>query len=418
MTLDISLCAAVSEARLQQRHDRLGSIGATPRGGVNRLALTATDATAQAMLVEWAIERGFHCSRDEIGNLYIRREGTDPRLDPVFMGSHLDTQPTGGRFDGAYGVLAGFEVLEALADLGRPTRRPVEVVAWTNEEGSRFQPGCMGSAAFSGVFPLDRMLAAKDRDGVTVGEALAAVDRATPLPPRPMASVRPAAYLEAHIEQGPRLEAAGATIGVVDGIQGIRRLAVTVHGEEAHAGTTPRAVRRDAVSAAVAAIGALEALLHDADDRVRFTVGRMEVSPNSPNTVPSRVDFSIDLRHPDADTLRTLGDRIDAVACEAARARRCSAVVTQVSHVQPTVFDDATVSLVRNATRLLGYPCLEMPSGAGHDAMYLSRICPTAMVFVPCLGGVSHNEAESATAADLAAGARVLAAALVALADA
>ncbi|MCE2949063.1 MAG: M20 family metallo-hydrolase [Betaproteobacteria bacterium] len=418
MTLDTSACAAVSEARLQQRHDRLAAIGATPRGGVNRLALTDTDANAQAMLVDWALQRGFRCSRDEIGNLYIRREGTQSGLDPVFMGSHLDTQPTGGRFDGAYGVLAGFEVLEALADLDRPTRRPVEVVAWTNEEGSRFQPGCMGSAAFTGVFPLERMLAAKDRDGITAGEALAAIGRAMPLPARPMASVRPAAYLEAHIEQGPRLEAAGATIGVVSGIQGIRRLAVSVHGEEAHAGTTPRAVRRDAVSAAVAAIAALEALLHDTDDVVRFTVGRMEVAPNSPNTVPSRVDFSIDLRHPDADTLRTLGDRIEAVACEAARSRRCTAAVTQVSHVQPTVFDDATVALVREATRLLGFPSLEMPSGAGHDAMYLSRICPTAMVFVPCLGGVSHNEAESATASDLAAGTRVLAAALVALADA
>jgi N-carbamoyl-L-amino-acid hydrolase len=418
LTLDTSASAAVSEARLQRRHDLLGAIGATPRGGVNRLALTTTDATAQAMLVDWALQRGFGCSRDEIGNLYIRREGSQPGLDPVFMGSHLDTQPTGGRFDGAYGVLAGFEVLEALADLGRPTRRPVEVVAWTNEEGSRFQPGCMGSAAFTGVFPLERMLAAKDRDGITVGEALAAVDGATPLPTRPMASVRPSAYLEAHIEQGPRLESAGATIGVVSGIQGIRRLAVSVHGEEAHAGTTPRAVRRDAVSAAVAVIGALEALLHDADDTVRFTVGRMEVAPNSPNTVPSRVEFSIDLRHPDAGTLRTLGDRIEALACEAARTRRCTATVTQVSHVQPTVFADATVSLVREATRALGYPCLEMPSGAGHDAMYLSRICPTAMVFVPCLGGVSHNEAESATAADLAAGTRVLAAALVALADA
>lgn len=418
MTLDLSPSAAVSQERLQERHDRLGAIGATPRGGVNRLALTETDAAAQALLAGWARGRGLACMRDEIGNLYVRREGTEPALDPVFMGSHLDTQPTGGRFDGAYGVLAGLEVLEALADLGRPTRRAVEVVAWTNEEGSRFQPGCMGSAAFTGVFPLDRMLAATDRDGTTVRDALAAVERLAPLPMRSMTAVRPAAYLEAHIEQGPRLEAAGATIGVVGGIQGIRRLAVTVAGEEAHAGTTPRAVRRDAVSAAVAVIGALESLLHDPEDVVRFTVGRMEVQPNSPNTVPSRVTFSIDLRHPDADTLRTLGDRIDAVAREAACSRRCTAEVAQVSHVQPTVFEGSTVALVREATRLLGYRSLEMPSGAGHDAMYLSRICPTGMVFVPCLGGISHNEAESATAADLAAGTRVLAAALVALADA
>ncbi len=407
----------ISQARLWQRLMAIGAIGGTARGGVNRLALTQTDALAQRSLVEWAQARGFTCARDEIGNLYIRREGLDPSADPIFTGSHLDSQPTGGKFDGTYGVLAGFEVLEALEDAGRRTRRPIEVVAWTNEEGSRFQPGCMGSAVFTGAVALDSILEVKDRAGVSVRQALAEVCTTTPLPMRPMAKVRPAGYLEAHIEQGPRLESDGATIGVVTGIQGIRRVTVDVSGEEAHAGTTPRAVRKDAVSAAVAVITAVEALMHDPQDIVRFTVGRMEVSPNSPNTVPSKVHFSIDLRHPDADTLANLGDRIAEVARLAAESRRCTVEVKHISHVRPTHFPEATVALVREATRTLGYRYLEMPSGAGHDAMYVNRICPTGMVFVPCLKGISHNETESATQEDLAAGARVLAAALVSLAD-
>jgi len=417
MSTDTRISEAVSQSRLWDRHVAMGAIGATARGGVNRLALSATDAAAQAALAGWAAARGFQCARDEIGNLFVRREGLDPDAAPVLMGSHLDSQPTGGRFDGTYGVLAGFEVLEALADSGTHTRRPVEVVAWTNEEGSRFQPGCMGSAAFTGVFPLDRMLGMQDRDGVSVSSALAELTKAAPVAFRSMQSVKPAAYLEAHIEQGPRLEAAGATIGVVTGIQGIRRLIVTVRGEEAHAGTTPRASRRDAVSAAVAVIGALESMCKDPEDAVRFTVGRMEVSPNSPNTVPSKVEFSIDLRHPDAALLATLGDSIAETVQATASGRRCEAEVKHVSHVPPTVFSDATVGLIRTATEALQYRYLEMPSGAGHDAMYLNRVCPTGMIFVPCLRGVSHNEAESATAEDLAAGTRVLAATLVALAD-
>ncbi len=410
------LVDAISEARLWDRHVALGTIGGTPRGGVNRLALTQTDAVAQHTLAGWAQARGFQCSRDEIGNLYIRRAGSDPNAAPILMGSHLDTQPTGGRYDGTYGVLAGFEVLEALADAAIETRRPVEVVGWMNEEGSRYQPGAMGSGVFAGAYALDAMLAVTDRDGISVAAALEAVNRAAPLPARAMASVQPAGYLEVHIEQGPRLESEGATIGVVTGIQGSRRYIVDILGEEAHAGTTPRARRKDAVSAAVAVIAALETAMHDTEDTIRFTVGRMEVAPNSPNTVPGKVHFTIDLRHPDGATLDALGARIEGVAIEKAQSRHCSARVTPVSHVAPTHFAPTMVAQVRTATRALGYRSLEMPSGAGHDAMYLHLVCPTAMVFVPCLNGVSHNEAESATPADLHAGTRVLARTLAALA--
>lgn len=417
MDFDVSWLDNVSQERLWARHMALGEIGGTPRGGVNRLALTALDARAQRTLAEWAHARGFGCTRDAIGNVHIRRPGTDETAAPIFTGSHLDSQPTGGKFDGAYGVLAGFEVLEALEDTGRATRRAVEVVAWTNEEGSRFQPGCMGSAVFCGAAAAEAMWAVTDRDGVSVRAALDAVCAAMPLPARPASHGRPAAYLEAHIEQGPRLESAGATIGVVTGIQGSRRMTVDVYGEEAHAGTTPRAVRKDAVSAAVAVIAALESLLHDAEDIVRFTVGRMEVQPNSPNTVPSHVHFTIDLRHPDAGTLARLGDGVEAVAQRAARSKSCTAAVRHLSHVAPTHFPAETIALVRDAARCLGYRNLDLPSGAGHDAMYLARMCPTGMIFVPCLRGVSHNETESATPADLLAGARVLGAALATLAD-
>ena len=238
-TLSGKLAEAVSESRLWQRHMEMGAIGATPRGGVNRLALTQEDAMAQGKLAAWAKARGHLVSRDEIGNVYVRREGTDPTAAPVVTGSHLDSQPTGGKYDGAYGVLAGLEVLEALDDAGIATRRPVDVVAWMNEEGSRFLPGAMGSGVLAGAFTLESALASKDGDGKTVAAALAEVERITPLPRTMLSQVKPFAYLEAHIEQGPRLEAAGATIGVVTGIQGIRRFVVEINGEEAHAGTTP-----------------------------------------------------------------------------------------------------------------------------------------------------------------------------------
>lgn len=411
-----NLSAAVCEQRLWQHHMEMGAIGATPRGGVNRLALTADDAAAQATLAGWARRRGYAVTRDEIGNVYVRRAGADAMAAPVVTGSHLDSQPTGGKFDGAYGVLAGLEVLEALDDAGITTLRPVEVVAWMNEEGSRFLPGAMGSGVLAGAFTLESALARVDSQGVTVSAALAEVLRLTPLPRRALASVKPFAYLEAHIEQGPLLEANAATIGVVTGIQGIRRFVVEIAGEEAHAGTTPRANRRDAMVTAIAMISALQAATCDPEDRIRFTVGRMHVLPNSPNTIPAQVTFTIDLRHPDGALLETLSECIHAVAAQMATLHHCSASVQNVSVVQPVHFPEKMVGVVRRAAAGEGGKIMSFPSGAGHDAMYLHRLCPAAMVFVPCLRGISHNEAESATAADLAAGTRVLARAVLELA--
>jgi N-carbamoyl-L-amino-acid hydrolase len=405
----------VDAARLWQRHVEMGEVGATPKGGVNRQALSPEDARARALLMSWAKARGFTAHVDAIGNLFIRREGSDPSARPILTGSHLDTQPTGGRYDGAYGVLAGFEVLEALEDGGMKTRRPIELAVWTNEEGSRFQPGAMGSAVFAGHNDLQTMLAVTDRAGVVLKDALAQILAAAPATPRAALGFPVDGYIEAHIEQGPVLEATGNTIGVVTMIQGARRFTVDVVGEEAHAGTTPRKVRKDALSAAVKIVAALEDLMRDNADIVRFTVGRFEVYPGSPNTVPGRVHFTIDFRHPEAKVVRELGDRVAVVA--KANAKGCDVTVTDISYVDPCVFAKPVVDLVRDTAEALALRHMDMPSGAGHDAMHMNALCPTGMIFVPCLRGVSHNESESATADDLAAGCRVLADALLAMAN-
>ena len=406
---------AVREDRLWQRHMDIAAIGATGRGGVNRQALTPEDGQARRLMLEWASELGFTASVDAIGNLFIRRAGAQPTSDPVVAGSHLDSQPTGGNFDGVFGVLAALEVLEAANDAGVVTGRPMELVVWTNEEGARFQPATMGSAVHAGALQLETVLASSDSDGVTVEQALAGTLEAAPVPVRRDFRSPMAAYVEAHIEQGPVLESTGNTIGVVTGIQGLRWFQVEVGGEEAHAGTTPRSNRRDALAAAVAMVTKLQALMFDESDTVRFTVGRFEVAPNSPNTIPGRVVFTIDFRHPDQDILTRLGDRVEPV-CRA-EAQGCDVKVVETMNAPPTEFDPAIRDLIRSAARRQALRHMDMTSGATHDAKFMAGLCPSGMIFVPCEAGVSHNEAENASAADLAAGARVLAEVAIRLAN-
>ncbi len=406
---------AVRENRLWQRHMDIAAIGATGRGGVNRQALTPEDGQARRLMLEWASELGFTASVDAIGNLFIRRAGAQPASDPVVAGSHLDSQPTGGNFDGVFGVLAALEVLEAANDAGVVTGRPLELVVWTNEEGARFQPATMGSAVYAGALQLETVLASSDSDGVTVEQALAGTLKAAPVPVRRDFRSPMAAYVEAHIEQGPVLESTGNTIGVVTGIQGLRWFQVEVGGEEAHAGTTPRSNRRDALAAAVAMVTKLQALMFDESDTVRFTVGRFEVAPNSPNTIPGRVVFTIDFRHPDQDVLTRLGDRVEPV-CRA-EAQDCTVKVVETMNAPPTEFDPDVRDLVRSAARRQAFRHMDMTSGATHDAKFMAGLCPSGMIFVPCESGVSHNEAENASAADLAAGARVLAEVAIRLAN-
>ncbi|WGF86853.1 M20 family metallo-hydrolase [Marinivivus vitaminiproducens] len=413
--MDPALDAAsgVNPDRLWQRLMTMATIGAIPGDGVDRAALSAGDIEARAVLIAWARERGFAVEVDEAANLFVRRPGTEARRDPILAGSHMDSQPKGGRFDGIFGVLAAFEALEALEDRGVATRHPVEAVAWTNEEGGRFSPGCMGSMSFTGREPLGRWLPIADAEGVTFETALTQTLAATPdLPRRPFRT--PAhAYIEPHIEQGPTLEALDVPIGAVTGIQGSRWFMIEVHGEMAHAGTAPLVGRKDAMRAAVRAIAALQEACHDPEDVTRFTVGKIEALPGSYNTVPNLVRFSVDLRHPDAATLDRLGDRIARV-CERA-ATPCSVTVEETFSQAPVVFPRPIVSAVENAARALGLRAHAMPSGAFHDAAFLAGHCPTGMIFIPCRNGISHNPAEYATPEHCAAGAAVLTAALVAM---
>jgi N-carbamoyl-L-amino-acid hydrolase len=407
---------AVREDRLWQRHADMAKLGGTPKGGVNRQALSAEDAAARNQLMDWARARGFSVFTDAIGNLFVRREGTDAKAPPVMSGSHMDSQPTGGRFDGMYGVLAAFEAIEALEDAGIRTRRPVIAVAWTNEEGSRFQPGAMGSAVFAGTYKLDDMLATKDWKGVMLKDALEDTLKAAPAPMRegtPGFDV--GFYVEAHIEQGPRLENAAKTIGVVTAIQGSRRYIVEIDGEEAHAGTTPRAARKDAFAAATRIAAAMYEATTDADDTLRFTIGRVEVAPGSPNTVPGKVTFTIDMRHPDDGVLEAHEKKLHDIVGR--KAKPCPARIERVTNVAPTWFDPRVIDLVRTKAQALKLTHMDMPSGAGHDAMHIAKLCPAGMIFVPCERGISHNEIENATPSDLAAGARVLVAVLQELAN-
>jgi len=411
----LAAAAAVDEARLWSRQMAMAEIGATERGGVNRAALTDEDRRARRLMVEWAGDMGFEVATDGIANLYIRLPGRQADAAPVVTGSHLDSQPRGGKFDGAYGVVGGFEALEAIARAGIEPERPIDLIAWTNEEGGRFQPGAMGSAVFAGVLRLEDQLAIVDQQGVTLEDALAETLASTPGLPHRTFGHPFAAYIEAHIEQGPRLENAGTTIGAVTGIQGLYWFTVEVRGEEAHAGTTPLKGRKDALKAAVHMVHALEGLMADETDTVRFTVGRFECHPGSPATVPSRALFTIDFRHPDPEVIERIRPNIEPV-CQA-RARGCAVSIRPTIDSAPLQFDPALIDMVEDYAARLGHSVMRLPSGAGHDAGHINHLCPTSMIFVPCERGLSHNEAENAAPADLAAGAQVLAACLVDLAD-
>ena len=405
----------VSEQRLWDRHMAIAKFGATGHGGVNRQALTPEDGMARATLAGWTAERGFCLIADEAGNLFVRRDGTDPDAPAVLSGSHLDTQPAGGNFDGIYGVLSAFETLEALEDAGLSHTRPIEAVVWTNEEGCRFAPGCTGSLVFSGKHSIEEFLDGTAPDGAILRDELERTLEMTPGAKKRRGGIPVAGYIESHIEQGPRLESEGITIGAVTGIQGGSSFEVTVTGMDGHAGTVPLQQRRDAFRSAHAIIDALHKDLADPKDTVRFTVGRFEAHPGSPNTIPGKVIFTIDFRHPDQEFFRS---KVEAMAefC-AAHAGPCEVVVQKRHAGDPADFDDAVIARIQRIAGELDIPAMRMPSGADHDAKYMVPLCPTGMIFVPCDGGISHNEAEMAKASDLAAGARVLADALYEMAN-
>ncbi|CAG9186454.1 M20 family metallo-hydrolase [Cupriavidus pampae] len=405
--------ARISGQRLWERLCAMAEIGATAKGGVNRQALTNEDTRGRMLLLEWATARGYQASIDPIGNLFIRRAGRNPALSPVMTGSHLDSQPTGGKFDGVYGVLAGLEVFETLDDYGVTTERPMELVVWMNEEGSRFPPPTMGSAVAAGALPLAEALAIRDVKGADVASALQAQIVALPPLGQRELGIDAHAYIEAHIEQGPVLENETCDVGIVTGIQGLHAYEIQLIGAEAHAGTTPLRHRKDALVAATALIARIRAAIVDPLDVLRFTVGRFEVYPGSPNTVPGKVTFNIDLRHPDAAHLLGAGDKILQL-CQG-EIEGCPISAKVLLRSTPVSFDARVVGAVRDAANARGMKFRDIVSGATHDAKYTAQHVPTGMVFVPCEKGISHNEAESARPVDVAAGAQVLCDAMLAI---
>ena len=403
----------VNGDRLWSRLMQMAAIGATPRGGCNRQALTDADMAGRKLLSQWAEAAGCSARVDAVGNLFIRRAGTDDALPVVMTGSHLDTQPTGGKFDGVYGVLAGLEVIESLNDQGIATLHPIELSVWCNEEGSRFPMAMMGSAVWSGRLPLDTAYGLTDRAGISVRQELerAGVALDVPVPRQPVK-----ASFEVHIEQGPVLEQKAKTIGVVTGVQHMSRHEVVVEGQEAHAGPTPMDMRRDPIRVLADLLPALYAAAAQRGRDARLTFGFIETLPGSPNTVPGRLRFTVDIRHPDALEYAGLRQDLNRLVRTALERHALAGDVRCVWEAPGVSFDPACVAAVRSAAAALGYDSMEMVSGAGHDSCNVSAVVPTAMVFVPCAGGLSHNEAESALPGDLAAGANVLLNAMLALA--
>ncbi len=394
----------INADRLWQSLMDMARIGATEKGGVCRLAMTDLDAEGRGKLLEWCEPLGCSHALDAAGNLFIRKPGSDDSTPAVMTGSHLDSQPTGGRFDGVYGVLAGLEVFRTLHDNGITTRKPLELAVWNNEEGSRFSPPMMGSGAFTGVFELDWVRALEDAEGVSVGSELERLGWAGEgLGDRPVD-----AYFEAHIEQGPILENEEKTIGIVTGAQGQRWYELDVYGQEAHAGPTPMHLRRDALVCSAEMIQAVNRIGLDRGPHACTTCGLIQVKPGSRNVIPGHVWTTIDTRHPDDAVLLEMEAELRATF-ETIAARHGCTFELSVFWVSPaTPFDDACVSLVREGVAAGGFRSREIISGAGHDAVYMARKAPTAMIFIPCEDGISHNEIENAEPADVAAGCQVL----------
>ncbi|MDR1662535.1 MAG: Zn-dependent hydrolase [Azoarcus sp.] len=403
------MALTVKGERLWQSLMDLAKIGATPKGGSARLALTAEDGRGRDLVVAWMRGAGLRVTIDRIGNIFGRRAGRDDALPPILFGSHIDTQPTGGKFDGCFGALSALEVIRTLNDFGIATRRPLEMAIWTNEEGSRFVPTMMGSGAFAGLFPLREMLDTADREGRTVGDELKAIACAgdAPVGGRPVG-----AYLEAHIEQGPLLERENKIIGVVIGCLGLRWYDATITGVDGHAGANPMPMRKDALLGASALIQSVVRAANERAPYGRGTVGSLRVFPDSRNVIPGRVEMSVDIRHFDdaalsgmrEDLLRAARDLESGALIGAA----LDVTLDEFQYSPPAFFDGRLLGFIRDEAAIRGYSQMDIVSGAGHDAIPMSTIAPTAMIFIPCKDGLSHNELESIEPEHAAAGCNVL----------
>jgi beta-ureidopropionase / N-carbamoyl-L-amino-acid hydrolase len=405
----------VNGERLWSRLMEMAKIGSTAQGGCNRQALTDADWEGRALLASWAHAAGCTVRVDSVGNLFVRQSGREDTLPAVMTGSHLDTQPTGGKFDGVYGVIAGLEVIDSLNDLQVTTRHPIEVVVWCNEEGCRFPQPMMGSAVWAGRTPLQSAYALTDPAGRSVRQELErlGVPAGAAVPRQPVK-----AALEVHIEQGPVLEHCRKTIGIVTGVQNMSRHELIVEGQEAHAGPTPMDMRRDPIRVLAELLPAFYAAAQKRAPDARLTVSIIETSPGSPNTVPGRLRVIVDLRHPLLAQYRSLREEIDRLVAESLQRQGLKGSIRCVWEAAGVEFDAECIAAVRAATAALQLNAMDLVSGAGHDSVNVAAVVPTAMIFVPCAGGLSHNEAESALPSDLEAGANVLLHAMMSLSGA
>ena len=394
----------IDGARLWGELMETAAIGATRKGGICRLTLTDLDRQVRDWFKARAEGLGCTVTVDSMGAMFARRPGRAD-IPPIAMGSHLDTQPTGGKFDGVLGVLAALEALRTLVEAGYETHAPIEVINWTNEEGARFQPSMVSSGVFAGAFEHDWASARSDPAGVTFAEALEAIGYRgwQRCGDHPLS-----AFFELHIEQGPILEAEDKTIGIVTGIQGIRWFEATVRGQDAHTGATPMNLRKNALLGAARLVERVDAIARRHAPHAVGTVGRMEVKPNSPNVVPGEVFFTVDLRHPDASTLDDMQEAWIAAAYAVTDEGGLEVEINKILDQPPVRFDADCIACVREGARTAGFLAREITSGAGHDAGYVSRVAPSAMIFVPCRDGISHNEVEYAAPEHCAAGAQVL----------
>ncbi|MFT5657256.1 MAG: N-carbamoyl-L-amino-acid hydrolase [Gammaproteobacteria bacterium] len=389
---------------------QMAKIGATEKGGCCRLALTDLDKQSRDLFVQWCETAGCSIKVDKMGNIFARREGTDSSLPAVLTGSHLDTQPTGGRFDGVYGVLTGLEVIRTLNDLNIQTLHSIEACVWTNEEGSRFAPAMVSSGVFGGVFDLDYGLSRSDPDGLTMGEELQRIGYAGD---EAVGGRDVHAYFEAHIEQGPILEVEDKTIGIVTDAQGQRWYEATLTGVESHAGPTPMTVRKDALLGAAKIVQLVNQIGLDNAPLACATVGMLDVYPNSRNVIPGRVTFTIDFRHPDDAVLAQMDQLLRKGIESIVSSIGLESELEQIFYYAPIAFDKSCVEAVRAGTEAHGYSSREIVSGAGHDACYLAGVAPSSMVFIPCIDGISHNEIEDAKPEWITAGANVILAAIL-----
>jgi N-carbamoyl-L-amino-acid hydrolase len=381
------------------------AIGGTAKGGICRLTLTDLDRQVRDWFKARAEKLGCTVAVDDMGVMYARRPGQRADVAPIAMGSHLDTQPTGGKFDGVLGVLSALEALRTMVEAGYETFAPIEVVNWTNEEGSRFTPAMLASGTFAGVFERAWATARQDRGGVAFGDALDAIGYRGG---EPCGARKLAAFFELHIEQGPILEAEGREIGAVTGVQGMRWYEVRLTGQDAHTGATPMRLRKNALVGAARVVEEVDRIAHAHAPLAVGTVGSMEVKPNSPNVVPGEVFFTVDLRHPQAATLDTMEQQFTVALDRIGAPLGLGVAMKKIWDQPPVHFDADCVDAVRRAATAAGYSVRDMVSGAGHDSAYVARVAPTAMIFVPCRGGISHNEAEFTSKEQCARGAQVL----------